>query len=111
LQKLVIAYAEQVAFAVAVRAAETAYSPASFADNFGNCAFFRFIRLFEEHFHDSCCVVVKQVIDMPERGFTFSEVTFYSLFQISLRGTNIRVQAFFEGYFAYGTYIRIDAFT
>jgi hypothetical protein len=110
LQKPVIAYAEQVAFAVAVRAAETADWCAFFADNLGNLAFFRFIRLFEEHFHDFCCVVVKQVIDVPERGFIFSEVTLYPLFKIRLRGANISVQAFFEGYFAYGTYIYIDAF-
>jgi hypothetical protein len=101
---------EQVAVAVAVRASETAYSSASFTDSFGSFAFFSFIRVFEEHLCDFCCVIVKQVINMPELTFIFPEVTHYSLFQISLRRANISVQAFFEGYFAYGTYIHIDAF-
>jgi hypothetical protein len=47
---------------------------------------------------------------VPEVGFIFSEVTLYPLFQVSLCGANVSVQAFFEGYFAYGTYIHIDAF-
>ena len=95
---------------MAVRAAETVYWFAFFADDFGNRAFFSFIRVFEEHFHDSCCAVVKQVINVPELEFIFPEMTPYSLFQISLRGANVSVQAFSEGYFALGTYIHIDAF-
>jgi hypothetical protein len=58
LQKPVVAHAEQVAFAVAVRTAEADYGFVFFADNFGNLAFFRFIPSFEEHLHDSRCAVV-----------------------------------------------------
>jgi hypothetical protein len=91
LQKSVIAYVEQVALAVAVRATETNNRLSSCADNFGDFAFFSFIRFFKENFGDFCGVVVKQVIYVPKLSFLISKVTFYSLFQISLRGTDVSV--------------------
>jgi len=50
---------EQMAFAVAVRAAETIYWFVSFADSLGGFAFFRFTRFFEEHFHNFYFTVVQ----------------------------------------------------
>jgi hypothetical protein len=103
-------YVEQVAFAVAVGAAETACWFVFFAYEFGGFAFFGFVCFFEEHLCDFCCVVVKQVVDVPEFVFIFSEVALYSFFQAGLRGANVGVQAFFEGYFAFGAYVYVDVF-
>ena len=80
LQKSVIFHVEQVAFAVAVRTAETAYRFAFFANDFGGLAFFWFVCFFEENFEDFCCGVVEQVINVPKLSLLFSEVPFYSPF-------------------------------
>ena len=59
LQKIVVFYVEQVAFAVAVGAAEAACWFAFCADGFGGFAFFWFRGFFEEYFKDFCGVVVQ----------------------------------------------------
>jgi hypothetical protein len=87
---------EQVAFAFAVCAAETVHWFAFFADCFGKVAFFGFVSLLVEHFDDSRCAVVEQVVYVPEQAFLFCEVAFYSLFQISLSGANVSVYALFK---------------
>jgi hypothetical protein len=50
---------EQVAFAVAVGATESAYQFASFADDFGDFALVSFVRFFIEYFDYFCCVAFK----------------------------------------------------
>ena len=82
---------KQVAFAVAVRAAETAYWFASCADEFGGFAFFRFIGFFEEHFKNFNWAAVKQVINVPKLSLLTFKVAFYSLFHVSLCRANVSV--------------------
>ena len=66
LQEAVVFNAEQVAFAIAVRAAEAVYWFAFFADSFGKVAFFSFVSLLVEHFYDSRYAVVEQIIYVPK---------------------------------------------
>jgi hypothetical protein len=68
---MVVFNVEQVAFAVAVCAAEAVYWFAFFADCFGEVAFFSFVRLLVEHFGDSRCAVVEQVVYVPKQAFLF----------------------------------------
>jgi len=91
LQKSVVFYVEQVAFAFAVGAAETVYWFGFFADGFGGFAFFCFFGFFEKDFGDFCGVVVEEVVDVPEFSFFFSEVAFYPLFHVGLCGANVGV--------------------
>ena len=72
LQKSIVVYAKQVAFAVAVGAAEAVYWFVSFADASGGFAFFCFVCFFEKNFNDFCCVIVEEVVDVPEFPFLFS---------------------------------------
>jgi hypothetical protein len=90
-QKSVIFYVKQVAFAVAVRAAETVYWFAVCADGFGGFAFFSFRGFFEEHFKNFYGAAVKKVINVPKLSFLASKMPFYSLLQISLCGANVSV--------------------
>jgi hypothetical protein len=59
LYEFAVFYVEQVAFAVAVGATESAYQFASFADGFGDFALVSFVPFFIEHFDDFYCVAVK----------------------------------------------------
>jgi hypothetical protein len=50
-----------------------------------------------EHFYDSRCAAVEQIVDVPENPLLSSEMASYPLFHISLRRANVSVQALFEG--------------
>ena len=80
LHEFVVFYVEQVAFAVAVGAAETRYWFIFSAEAFSGFALFRFRSFFIEYFDDFGCGVVQQVVDVPEFSFFVSEVAFHSLF-------------------------------
>jgi len=80
-----------MALAAAIRGTETVYRFASFANYSCNRAFFSFIGLFVEHFYDFRCVIVEKVVNVPKSTLLFSKMTFYTLFQIVLRRTNISV--------------------
>ena len=61
-----------------------------------NRAFFSFIGLFVEHFYNFRCIIVEKVVNVPKSTLLFSNMTFYTLFQIVLRRTNVSVYALFE---------------
>jgi hypothetical protein len=87
---------KQVASAVAVRAAETDYGFAVFADFGGDEAFFRFTPLPVQHFHDFGSVTVQQVVNMPKLALFSSEMPLHSLLQIVLGRANVSVQTLLE---------------
>ena len=94
--KLLVDYVEKVAVAVAVRTTKARNRFISSADFSCYFAFFGFGGFFEKHFHDFCCVIVEEVVDVPELAFLFTQMPGYSLMKVGLCGANVSIQAFCE---------------
>jgi hypothetical protein len=73
-QEIAVHYAEKVAYAAAIGTAKIGYCCAIFRDSLRNCAFLSFPSSFREDFHDFCCGILQEVIDVPEHAFLVSEV-------------------------------------
>ena len=97
---MLVIYAEQVAFAVTVRTTKANHCfvlQANFPCYF---AFFSLGGFFEKHFQDFRCVIIQEVVDVPELALLFPAMSGYSLFQIDLCGANVSIQASYEVPFA-----------
>ena len=78
-------YVEQVAVAVAVRAAKASNSAVFSAEFLSDSAFFGFGGFFEKNFQDFRRVIVEEVVDVPELALLFPEMSGYSFFKVCLR--------------------------